>query len=207
MSSTAEEAYSGEERAHLLQVALAAIEAGLETDARPSGKPEPLTPALAARRACFVTLKRKGDLRGCIGSLAPVTSLVEDVANNAWSAAFRDPRFPALAADELEDLEIGISVLGPCQTLAFASERELLDGLRPGVDGLILQDGRHRGTFLPSVWESLPKPEDFLAHLKLKAGLPVDYWSETLEVQRYTTTSFAAGVPAIRQLREEAFSS
>lgn len=199
MLSTASEAYSAAEQAALLQVALASIQSGLETGSPLQVHPDTYPPALAAKRASFVTLKRNADLRGCIGSLAPVASLVEDVAHNAFAAAFRDPRFLPLTASELQELEIAISVLGPTEPVAFGSEQELLGMLRPGVDGLVLQDGRHRGTFLPAVWESLPKPADFLNHLKQKAGLPADYWSDTLEVQRYTTVSFAADVDGIRQ--------
>jgi AmmeMemoRadiSam system protein A len=132
---------------------------------------------------------------------------VEDVAHNAFAAAFRDPRFPALSAAELQELEIGISVLGPTESVSFGTEEELLGKLRPGIDGLVLQDGRHRGTFLPAVWESLPEPAEFLYHLRQKAGLPGDYWSETLQIERYTTESFAAHVAGIRQTRGEPVSA
>jgi len=207
MSSAANGSYSGGERAALLQVALASIEAGLETGSPLQVNPDAYPPALSARRASFVTLKRNGDLRGCIGSLAPVSSLVEDVARNAFAAAFRDPRFPPLAAAELEELELGISVLGPTEPVEFGSEVDLRGMLRPGIDGLVLQDGRHRGTFLPAVWESLPKPADFLDHLKQKAGLPRDYWSDTLEIKRYTTESFCVAVAGIRQAQGESVSA
>jgi hypothetical protein len=201
MSSTASETCSTADQAALLRVALASIESGLETGTPLLVNPEDYPAVLSNRRASFVTLKQNGELRGCIGSLEPVSSLVEDVARNAFAAAFRDPRFPALAAAELQDLDIGISVLGPTEPVEFGSEAELLDRLRPGMDGLVLRDGHHRGTFLPAVWESLPQPADFLGHLKQKAGLPGDYWSDTLEIGRYTTQSFASGVAAIRQTR------
>jgi len=207
MSSTASEAYSTGEQAALLQVALASIQSGLDTGSPLQVHPDAYPPALSAMRASFVTLKRNGELRGCIGSLTPVTSLVEDVAHNAFAAAFRDPRFLPLTAGELQDLEIAISVLGPSESIVFSSEQDLLGKLRPGIDGLVLQDGRHRGTFLPAVWESLPKPADFLDHLKLKAGLPASYWSDTLEIQRYTTVSFAADVARIRQAQGEPVSA
>jgi len=207
MSSTASGNCSAAERAVLLKLALASIEYGLETGSPLQVKVDTQPPALSARRASFVTLKRNGELRGCIGSLAPVSSLVEDVARNAYAAAFRDPRFPALTAAELQELEIGISVLGPTEPVEFGSEAELLDRLRPGIDGLVLQDGRHRGTFLPAVWESLPKPADFLCHLKQKAGLPGNYWSDTLEIRRYTTESFTADVAGIRQAQGESVSA
>jgi len=120
-----------------------------------------------------------------------IQSLVEDVAENAWSAAFRDPRFPPLTAAELPGLGIHISVLTPPQPMHFTSEADLLRQIRPGVDGLILQDGWARGTFLPSVWESLPRVADFWTQLKHKAGLPAHHWSADLRVFRYETESFS----------------
>jgi len=207
MSSTASEICSIADQAALLRVALTSIESGLESGTPLQVNPEDCPAVLSNRRASFVTLKRNGELRGCIGSLEPVSSLGEDVARNAFAAAFRDPRFPALTAAELQDLDIGISVLGPTQPVEFGSEAELLDRLRPGMDGLVLRDGHHRGTFLPAVWESLPHPADFLGHLKQKAGLPGDYWSGTLEIGRYTTQSFASGVAAIRQTQEASVSA
>lgn len=140
--------------------------------------------------ASFVTLKKHGELRGCIGSLEAHRPLVEDVANNAYAAAFSDPRFPPLSANELTEVDFHLSVLTPAVPMTFTSEADLLSQLRPGIDGLVLEDGIYRGTFLPAVWESLPEAAQFLQHLKLKAGLPADYWSETLTVARYTTESF-----------------
>jgi AmmeMemoRadiSam system protein A len=115
---------------------------------------------------------------------------VNDVAHNAYAAAFMDPRFLAVTEDELENLEIHISVLTPAVAMTFDSEEDLLKQIRPGIDGLVLEDGRHRGTFLPAVWESLPDVKSFLQHLKQKAGLPDNYWSDSLKVSRYTTESF-----------------
>jgi len=112
--------------------------------------------------------------------------LVEDVAENAVAAAFHDPRFPPLSRDEFDDLKISISVLSPPEEMSFSSEADLLSQIRPGIDGLILQEGFQKGTFLPSVWEELPETEMFFEHLKLKAGLPAGYWSDTLRVFRYT---------------------
>jgi len=160
------------------------------------GRPYPVQPQqyplpLQEQHACFVTLRKAGDLRGCIGSLEARQSLVENVAVNACAAGCRDPRFPALGASELKQLDIQISVLSPSEPLQFDSEAGLLKQIRPKVDGLILQEGDRRGTFLPSVWESLPEPELFLRHLKVKAGLPEDYWSPSIQVWRYTTESFS----------------
>ena len=147
---------------------------------------------LMQKRATFVTLTIGGQLRGCIGMLEAVRPLAEDVAENAHAAAFEDPRFPPLTKTEFKKLEIHISVLSPPEKLEFSSEVDLLSKIRPGIDGLILQEGFRRGTFLPSVWEELPEKELFWAHLKLKAGLPADYWSDSLQVFRYTTEYFPA---------------
>jgi len=147
------------------------------------------SPALQQRRASFVTLKIDDDLRGCIGTLIARRALVADVAENAVSAAFRDPRFSPLSPSELEQLDIHISVLSPPQPMAVTSEQDLLDQMRPGVDGLVLEDGRRRGTFLPAVWEDLPDPKLFLRHLKLKAGMAPDEWPASLVVSRYTCQS------------------
>jgi len=140
--------------------------------------------------ATFVTLIQGGQLRGCIGSLQAWRPLLEDVQDNARNAAFRDPRFPPIGDDELADLEVHISVLSPPEPIAASSEAELLERVRPGVDGLILEDKGHRGTFLPAVWESLPQPAQFLAHLKQKAGLPADHWSDSVRISRYTAEAF-----------------
>lgn len=177
-------------RARLLQVAGDSIRHGLVHQ-----QPLPLRAAdypaeLQPLRATFVTLHRYGELRGCIGILEAVRPLVEDVAYHAYAAAFEDYRFTPLTAAELEGLEIHISVLSPPEPLHFRSEAELLQQLRPGIDGLVLRDRGCRGTFLPSVWQSLREPREFLRHLKVKAGLPSDWWSDTLAVERYTTESF-----------------
>lgn len=140
--------------------------------------------------ACFVTLHSNNNLRGCIGSLEAHLSMVEDVVHNADAAAFSDPRFPPLREDELAGLQLDISLLTPAEPMEFSSEQDLLNQLRPGIDGLILEEGYRRGTFLPAVWEQLPQPEQFLQHLKLKAGLPPNHWSENIRISRYTTQSF-----------------
>lgn len=177
-------------RVTLLRVARESIGHGLRHGGPLDTAADHYPPALRAPRACFVTLETGGELRGCIGTLEARRPLVEDVAGNAFSAAFRDPRFPPLHADELERLDIHISVLSPSQPIAFDSEDDLIAQLRPGADGLILSAPGHRGTFLPSVWESLPQPEEFLRQLKRKAGLPANYWSQDIEVERYTAETF-----------------
>ncbi len=141
-------------------------------------------------RATFVTLHKHGQLRGCIGMLEASRPLADDIAYNSYAAAFTDPRFPPVTEDELEDLNIHISILNPAELIYCTSEAELLTVLRPNIDGLILDDGMHKATFLPSVWESLPDPADFVHNLKMKAGLKEHYWSSTLRAYRYTTESF-----------------
>lgn len=136
--------------------------------------------------ACFVTLTQAGQLRGCIGSLEARRSLLDDVKENAGAAAFHDPRFAPLSDSELDQTDLEVSVLSPTQTLRFVSENDALDQLRPGVDGILLEYGQHRGTFLPQVWEQLPDRAEFLAHLKRKAGLPIDFWDDHINLKRYT---------------------
>jgi len=146
---------------------------------------------LQTKRGTFVTLHLQRQLRGCIGNLEAHQSLVKDIAYNAQAAAFQDPRFSPVTAYEAKQLDIHISVLSPAEEMQFSSEQDLIVQLRSGVDGLILEEGEiHRGTFLPSVWQQLPSPVAFLKHLKQKAYLPADYWSETLRVYRYTAESF-----------------
>ncbi|WP_340122824.1 AmmeMemoRadiSam system protein A [Methylobacter svalbardensis] len=196
-------------RQRLLDLAKNSIRQGLQTG-RPikidlTDYPRELTEP----RATFVTLEINHQLRGCIGMLEAVRPLAEDIAENAYSAAFKDPRFPPLTAEELDNLDIHLSILTPAEPVTFGSEQDLLAQLRPGIDGLILEEpeiydvankreqlppridgltlerGRRRGTFLPSVWEQLPEPEQFLRHLKQKAGLPADYWSKNIRIYRY----------------------
>ncbi len=138
--------------------------------------PADLDARLLQPGAVFVTLTQHGELRGCIGSLVAHRPLAEDVMENALAAAFEDPRFPPLSADELPETRIEISLLTPYQPLGHRNADELVRKLRPGVDGVLLELGWQRATFLPQVWEHFPKTEDFLAHLCLKVGLPSNAW-------------------------------
>jgi len=190
LSEPEQQRFSEEDRWTLLDLAESSIRHGLDEGGALSIRPEAYPESLRVQRASFVTLKRHHQLRGCIGHLEAFQSLVQDVAENAWSAAFRDPRFAPLRPHELPGLTIHISVLSPPEPISFTDEMDLLDKLRPGVDGLILKDGPSQGTFLPSVWKSLKTPVEFWFHLKEKAGLPNNYWSDTLMVSRYTTESF-----------------
>ena len=163
------------QRATLMDVARRSIEHGLA-----SGQPLVVIPSeyhldLKAVRASFVTLQKNGQLRGCIGHLEAVQPVVVDVAENAFAAAFRDPRFSPLTAAEWPDVDVHLSLLTTPERMRFSDEADLIGQIRAGEDGLILQDGPNRGTFLPSVWESLPNPVDFLIHLKRKAGLAANH--------------------------------
>jgi len=181
--------YSAAERKILLRLAQAAILYGLEQHAVMLVDLAQYSEKLTENRACFVTLAMHGKLRGCIGSLEAHQALVKDIVYNAYAAAFTDPRFQPLTRKEYSQLEIHLSILNTPESMQFSSETDLIRQLRPRIDGLILSDQGHRGTFLPSVWESVPEPQEFLAHLKLKAGLPSNYWSETIAIQRYTVES------------------
>jgi AmmeMemoRadiSam system protein B/AmmeMemoRadiSam system protein A len=151
---------------------------------------EPAHPELDQPGATFVTLRQAGALRGCIGALQARQALHEDVRAHAVAAAFDDPRFPPLAREEFEELQIEVSVLGAAEPLAAASEAEARAALRRGVDGVILEWRGRRATFLPQVWEQLPQAAAFLNALKLKAGLPPDFWAEDLRLARYQVRKF-----------------
>lgn len=190
--------YTEAQRKTLLEVAEQSIRYSLAGHGRLEPDPANYEEELQQQRATFVTLNCNGKLRGCIGTLDAHLPLIVDVAHNAYSAAFSDPRFPPLRSEEMENLEIDISVLSPSEPMSFESEQDLIEQLHPGVDGLIMEEGKQRGTFLPSVWESLPEPASFLSHLKLKAGLPADHWSDKIKVSRYTTESFGKQVGCSR---------
>ena len=142
------------------------------------------------RGATFVTLTKHGALRGCIGSLSAHRPLRADVAANAVSAALHDPRFPPLTHAELAETHIEVSILSAPEPLPFANHADAVARLRPRVDGVILEYGSHRGTFLPQVWEQLPHAGDFLTHLVRKAGLPAGWWDDSARLSRYTVTAF-----------------
>ncbi len=140
--------------------------------------------------ACFVTLTRKGELRGCIGTCEAQLPLLEAVAHYAQQAALHDPRFPPVSPGELASLAVEISVLTPMQALDASGPEELLSQLRPGVDGVWLEEGPRRATFLPQVWKTLPDPQAFLRHLLRKGGWPEAYWSPGLRCYRYQVEAF-----------------
>lgn len=171
--------------AELRALARHVVDRGLQAGEPHRPDPARYAPVLNRPGAAFVTLTRGGRLRGCIGSLLARRSLLSDVAENAWGAAFRDPRFPPLQAGEREGLEVSVTLLCPPRPLAVSDEAELIRRLRPGRDGLILECGERRATFLPQVWDTLPHARDFVARLKQKAGLAADFWSPELRILRY----------------------
>ena len=174
----------------LLKVARDSIKHGIDTGEEMHINIADYDAALRDKHATFVTLHKHEQLRGCIGILEALRPLVEDVSHNAFAAAFSDTRFSPVTADEFEELDIHISILDEPENISFSSEENLISQIRPGIDGLILQDGYNKGTFLPSVWESLPDRRDFLMHLKQKAGLPKNHWSSSVTIQRYTVEEF-----------------
>ena len=144
------------------------------------------SPWLQQPGACFVTLTQQGELRGCIGSLQAYRPLFDDVRANALAAAFQDTRFRPLTQAELQGTDLEVSLLSDTEPMTFTTEGEALAQLRPGLDGVVFECGGRRSTFLPQVWEQLPQPEEFMAHLKRKAGLPAHFWSRDVRLQRYT---------------------
>jgi AmmeMemoRadiSam system protein A len=177
----------------LLAIARSAIAGslGLRSAADPSHT------ELSRRAATFVTLKMHGELRGCIGTLAPFRPMHQDVHENAIGAAFRDPRFPPLGAAEFEATSVEVSLLSASHALDVTDEHDLLARLRPGHDGVTLEYGHHRATFLPQVWEQLADPQDFVTALKRKAGLPADFWNPRIAVSRYQVTKWTERAPIL----------
>lgn len=172
--------------AALIATARGAIDAAF---GRPEARVRPHA-ALDRPGATFVTLKQDGELRGCIGSLEAHRLLAIDVRRNALAAAFSDPRFPPLVARELDVTTVEVSLLSPASRVEVADEEDLLARLEPGVDGIVLELGRRRATFLPQVWETLPDPRDFIGALKRKAGMPASFWSPEMRVSRYTVSKW-----------------
>ena len=145
---------------------------------------------LQATGASFVTLRLDAELRGCIGTIDPHRPLGDDVAHNAFAAAYRDPRFPPVDGEERERLVVEVSVLSARVPLPVTTEAEALAVIRPGQDGVYLEFESLRATFLPQVWESIPDPLDFLAELRRKAGLPARFWNDRIRLSRYTVEKF-----------------
>ncbi|MBN2004269.1 MAG: AmmeMemoRadiSam system protein A [Anaerolineae bacterium] len=184
------------EREYLLTLARAVIEQAARGEKPLKTPAMPDSERLRAPGAAFVTLHTSsGQLRGCIGTLEAHCSLTEDVQHNAQASAFNDPRFPPVSSAELNNLVVEVSVLTPPEPLAFDGPDDLIRKLRPNVDGVLIERGWNRATFLPQVWEQLPDPEEFLGHLCNKARLPVNAWQwpdlkvSTYQVEKFTEQS------------------
>jgi AmmeMemoRadiSam system protein A len=168
----------------LTSLARQALETYTRTKQR-IGEPAAVPAALQQKAGAFITLKRGGHLRGCIGSPTGWRPLVTDVIDNAVKAGHEDPRFPALTPEELDGLDLSVSVLTPHEEMRFTGEADLLAQLRPRIDGLLIKDGPHSALFLPQVWEMVPNPADFMAELKNKAGLARNHWSPGFQAWRF----------------------
>lgn len=180
-----------EEQKILLRMAREAIEHRVRGEKLPDIQTTSLTPNLREQGASFITLSIGGKLRGCIGAIEAYQPLAEDVREHAVAAALEDPRFPPLRKDELSRVQIEVSRLTRPVRLEYTDANDLLSKLRPFVDGVILQDGLRRATFLPQVWEKIPDPSEFMDNLCHKMGVPHRHWkSKHLDVFIYQVEEF-----------------
>jgi len=169
----------------LRQIAWQSLRHGIQYGRHLEPDLDALPRAFCEPAACFVTLHKNGRLRGCIGSMEASDPLAKAVAWASFSAGFRDPRFPSLKSEEMDELALEISILSPMQDLPVSSEQDLLSTLRPGIDGLLLEEHWRHAVYLPSVWEQLPEPSEFVRQLKIKGGWPGDYWSDDMRAKRF----------------------
>ena len=185
---------SRKEKEQLLSLARKTLKAAVRGRDLPEIDLAAWSPKLRKPGACFVTLEKNSQLRGCVGTLEPEKPLVISVQERALAAAFKDYRFPALREEELKQVSIEISYLTTPQVLDYDQPGELADKLRPGVDGVVISDGKRKATFLPQVWEKLPDREQFISRLCLKMGVNADYWrSHQLKVKTYQVEKFREG--------------
>ena len=176
---------------YLLSVARKTIEQRLSSQSGQTQSDADLSSKFLEQRGTFVTLTTGGNLRGCIGHIIPQESLIEGIRVNAINAAFQDPRFPPLTGEEWEKVKVEISILTEPKPLAYTDAQDLLQKLRPEIDGVIIRKGYHQSTFLPQVWDQLPQKEEFLSQLCRKAGLGSDAWKQgDLEVSTYQVQAF-----------------
>ncbi len=191
------EPLSAPQKLFLLQLARAALTSVLKNGPLPLPDPQALMPQLTANRACFVTLRNQGQLRGCIGNLLNPRPLFEGVIQNVSGAARRDWRFAPVTVDELPDLQIELSVLTEPKVISWESPEQLLELLQPGRDGVLIQVGNQTATFLPKVWEDLPDKEEFMAKLCAKAGLgPLAWRGGDAVISSYEAEVFHEDPPA-----------
>ena len=183
---------SGEDQSGLVELAHQSIRHGLHHGRQPPVDTAGHSLPLQAKRASFVTIKLEDNLRGCVGTLEAQYPLVLDIVKNAYAAAFSDPRFPPLTKQEYAHIKLSIALLNPSVAIECTCEEELIACLKPGIDGVSVEEGAgYHATFLPAVWQTLTDRREFIRQLKLKAGLPRDYWSPTLRFRRYTTQIIA----------------
>lgn len=175
-----------------LDIAWRAVVEPLRTGVRWVPDPLDLTGGLAVPGACFVTLRARGTLLGCIGSLVPYRMLGVDVASNAAAAAYDDPRLPPVIEADLSVMDVHVSVLGPLEPVTVTGHTDIAAQLRPMVHGLVIEASGRRATFLPSVWEQLPDPADFIDALWAKAGWRAREWPDGLQVSTYEVQQFCS---------------
>ncbi|HET8808200.1 MAG TPA: AmmeMemoRadiSam system protein A [Methylophaga sp.] len=178
------------EQHQLKDIAAAAIEFGLQYDRPPKPDISHLPMALRELGACFVSIYKQNEFRGCTGTLVANRPLAEDANHNGFSAAFNDERFPPLSPTEWAHCQLHLAVIENPQPLFVKDQQDLLNKLTPGIDGVILTSGNKHATFLPQVWQQLPDKQQFINHLKQKAGLEIDDWPVNLKIQLYQTQSF-----------------
>lgn len=181
------ESYAGVYKRELLRIARTALEESVIHDRAYEPSREDYDDELFDKGAAFVTLEKEGALRGCIGSLYPKRAVALDIAENTRNAAAKDGRFMPVTVDELDKINISVSLLTGFERIFYQSEEDLLNRLQKGIDGLVIRDGNRQGLFLPSVWKQLPDKEEFLRNLKLKAGMSPSYWSNAIKVYRFRT--------------------
>jgi AmmeMemoRadiSam system protein A len=177
--------YAPDDLAHLVRIARRAVERAVRSGERWRPDVDALSLALRRSGGAFVTLHEHGRLRGCVGRMESAEPLGITVADVARSAALADPRFRPVHERELRDLELSVSVLTRAEPMAVHSYEELLRAVQPGVDGLVVDSGRHRATLLPAVWDDVPRVADFVGALWRKAGLAPDEWPPGTVVSRY----------------------
>ncbi|MCJ7432775.1 MAG: AmmeMemoRadiSam system protein A [Anaerolineales bacterium] len=186
-----EDKLTSEEKQTLLRIARQSLESAVKGERSPKLDAALLTPRLKEQGASFVTLTVRGELRGCIGALEPYQPLADDVREHAIAAALQDPRFPPVAPNGLSGISIEISRLSVPYPLEYSTAEDLIQKLRPHIDGVILRDGMRRATFLPQVWEKIPTPAKFLDNLCYKMGAAPDTWKRKhLEALVYQVDEF-----------------
>lgn len=183
---------SDEDKQALLQVARFSLVQAAEGRPAPEIDSREYSQNLQNDGASFVTLTKAGELRGCIGTLEAYQPLVQDVCEHARAAAIEDYRFPPVRNHEVSQIKIEVSYLTDPVPLEYQNSNDLIEKLRPGMDGVILRDGMRRATFLPQVWEKIPDPQEFLEHLCLKMGGPAQLWQmKNLKVSIYQVEEFS----------------